>query len=222
MKEKLFMNLIGVIMFIVPIAYLNGVHHSFSKHDTFDGILSIVVFPIGIYRGLEAWWHEDDKSINEELSNDLRVCIEYLSQVDNSGLKDNEDFLEFKAKISEYQKEQRQFLIDGSKIYIKYIQSVINDVALSMQNYFYSAEYKLVYKDKTIKLEEDIKKYLTEEEVENIKEKFQELTNLIPDNASEQQLSQYKKDYESFIMQIIQKNDSCFKATFYTLFKEEL
>jgi hypothetical protein len=141
-----------------------GMYHSYKKHSTKDFIGSIVLFPWGMYRGFEMFWHKDEDKMadvdwKKRLSNDLRASIYLLTEgsyKDHNVVDLNKATETYTDQIKDYPKDKKQYLINGTREYIKYTLSCTNEITIIMTNYFASGKMDISYSDSTIALKKDL------------------------------------------------------------------
>lgn len=230
MKDKS-SGILSFLIFIICIGdYGIGVVHSFKKHGVADGLIGVVAFPWAMYRGIEFWWHDDHADVNwdKRLPNDMQTCIYFLLQTSNEDvniLELNEDLERFAAQVNKYPADKKQFLMDGTRKYIEYGNSVQNDFVASLNEYLVGGNFEWITSQQTAQLENDFKTFKLEEDIELIKKGFDEvkkeiIKSLTVDSAEIDDDS--IKDFEARMNLLMEIQQKAFRRIFTNIFDEEL
>ena len=231
MKDTLTSLLLGLLYIIGIGDYGIGVVHSFNKHGIGDGIIGMVAFPWAMYRGVEYWWHDDyaDVDWDKRLKTDMLNSVYFINEGNNSEANQfqlNEDIEKFSSKIKDYPSEKKQFLIDGTRKYIQYSQSMAKDMMNSFNKYFTTENFDIVFSAKTKALEKDLTDYKLQEDIAIAKKGIEEINNQMKENISKDTVDvdfeKMKSDYESSFKLLLEKQEFDFKRIFKALFDEEL
>ena len=171
MKDKLISNLAFILLISILADYCIGVVHSFKKHGKNDAILGMVVFPWAMYRGLEFWWHDDflDVDWDSRLSTDMQTCVYFVAKANDktaNRFKLNQDLEDFSRKINSYPTDKRQFLIEGTRKYIRYSQSILNDILNCVEQSIQKKSFIFLAGDETKKLEIELSKFKLKNEID--------------------------------------------------------
>ncbi|MBL7743300.1 MAG: hypothetical protein JNN00_07445 [Chitinophagaceae bacterium] len=137
---KLVPQIIGSLIAIALIAsYPIGLVHSFKKHSTKDFVISIVLFPWGIFRGIEMFWHENKNEVavvnwGKRLKTDVYVLYRLMTATPNVSEENEmtEAFEKFSEKIQSYPIEKINYLKEAAKRYSRFLESASAD----MEQYF--------------------------------------------------------------------------------------
>jgi hypothetical protein len=157
------------------VIYIIGIFHCFKKHSTIQGVVSVVAFPFGIYRGFESLFHDDFKDVNWKvrLKNDTKTCIYFLNEINNENFNQynfNKDLEEFSNKIKKYPLDKREILIKNVKQYIGFIILIEKDINNYLDSYK-GGRFNLKFSNRTqkqlLKIEHNI--YFNKYEVSNLK-----------------------------------------------------
>jgi len=207
-----------------------GVVHSFKKHGVADGLIGTVLFPWAMYRGVEFWWHDDYGNVNwdKRLSNDMQTCIYFIAVVNDKSADKyqiNENLEKFSEKINDYPSDKRQYLLDGTKKYIQYSNSLSSDFLNSLNDYKKNGDFNLLASDATKKLETELSNFKLKEDMEVSKKGIKELNKQMQENLpSDTALIDYDKikDMETTMNLTMELQQKEFRRIFKSLFNEEL
>lgn len=142
--KKVLEGIFGISMYLfitgLSVIYILGISHCFKKHSTMEGVVSIVAFPFGIYRGIEFFWHNDfdDVDWNKKLKNDTETSIYFLHEINNENFNQydfNKDVEEFSNKIKKYPEDKREILIKNVKQYIGFLILIEKDIKNYIDTY---------------------------------------------------------------------------------------
>jgi hypothetical protein len=230
MKNTIASILFGIFYISLFADYGLGVVHSFKKHGVADGLIGVLIFPWSMYRGVEYWWHDDNNNINWEkrLTNDMQTCIYFVALVNDKSADKyqlNENLEKFSEKIKDYPTDKRQYILDGTKKYILYSQSITNDFLNSLNNYKKNGNFNLTTSNKTIKLETELSNYKLKEDIEISKKSIIELNKQMQDNMPNDIASiDYNKikDIETEINLSMELQQKEYRRIFKSIFNEEL
>jgi len=120
-SEKIEGVLYGLLYIIGSFLFVAGLIHSYRKHSSKDFVLTIIIPPLTIYRGMEMFWHKDEVEADnidwdKRLSSDLRSSIYLLTEgayKDANIVQMNETTEQFSNKIKDYPKDKKKYLMDG-------------------------------------------------------------------------------------------------------------
>lgn len=230
MKNKIVTFLTFILYLTLLTSYILGIYHSFKKHSVADGLIGTVIFPWAIYRGVEFWWHDDFSNVDwdKRLNNDLHTCIYFILMVsDNSANKYqlNENLEKFSEKIKNYPTDQKRYLLERTKLYIEYYNSINSDLLNSLKNYEFNGSFIFETSYETDKLENELSKLKFEEEIAVSKKHIEELNKLMQDYVSsdESNINYDKfKDLETKLTLSMNLQQKEYKRIFKSLFNEEL
>lgn len=208
---------------------VTGVYHAFKKHGALDGIVSIAIFPWGLYRGAEFWWHDDYKNVNwdKRLASDLQTSIYFITvnqDKDADKYKNNEDMEKFSNKISKYPEEKKNYLAEGTKLFINYSMSITDDFSNNIEGYKNGNNVNINSSTNTKNLEEKLIKYDLKEEVEIIRSSIEKLNKNLQDNLYVNDRID-EKDLDEIISNIslsLKMQEKEYKRTYKTIFDKEL
>lgn len=148
-------------LFSAGIIYLwiAGSLHAQRKHD--EGYLPWAVFPWGMYRGAEQFWHNDYANVDwdKRLANDLNSCIYLLtdgSSRNGDKVSVNEGIEDMSNKISHYPADKKTFLMNGCRTFIKYALSDTKELLEAGKRYYSTGEYKIIWSDSTLKYKNEL------------------------------------------------------------------
>jgi len=224
----------SILIFILYISlfadYGIGIVHSFKKHGVVDGVVGTVFFPWAMYRGVEFWWHDDYGNVNwdKRLSNDMQTCIYFVALVQDKSADKyqiNENLEKFSEKIKDYPADKKQYLLDGTKKYIQYSNSVSSDILNSLNHYKKNGDFNLTSSDATKKLETELSNFKLKEDMELTKKLFEDLNKQMQEDLpSDRAFIDYDKikDMETTINLIMELQKKEFRRIFTSLFSEEL
>ena len=230
MKEAI-TSILTFLLYISLFAdYGLGVVHSFKKHGVADGLIGTALFPWAMYRGVEFWWHDDYGNVNwdKRLSNDMQTCVYFIALVNNKSADKyqiNENLEKFSEKIKDYPSDKRQYLLDGTKKYILYSNSLNSDFLTSLNDYKNNGNFNLITSDATKKLETELSNFKLKEDIEVSLKGIEELNKQIQDNfPSDTTLIDYEKikDMETTMNLTMEIQQKEFRRIFKSLFNEEL
>jgi hypothetical protein len=230
MKEAI-TSILTFLLYISLFAdYGLGVVHSFKKHGVADGLIGTALFPWAMYRGVEFWWHDDYGNVNwdKRLSNDMQTCVYFIALVNNKSADKyqiNENLEKFSEKIKDYPSDKRQYLLDGTKKYILYSNSLNSDFLTSLNDYKNNGNFNLITSDATKKLETELSNFKLKEDIEVSLKGIEELNKQIQDNfPSDITLIDYEKikDMETTMNLTMEIQQKEFRRIFKSLFNEEL
>ena len=224
----------SILTFVIYISligdYCLGVFHSFTKHGIADGAVGTVLFPWAMYRGVEFWWHDDYGNVNwdKRLSSDLQTCIFFVNSVNEKNVdryQKNEDLEKFSEKINDYPLEKKQYLIDGTRKFIYYSNSLIDDFSASLNEYKKKGKFDFILSISTKKLESELSKFDLKEDIDLSRKAIEELNkefqNNLPNDTTSQDFDKIKNIETSIkLAKEMQKKES--KRLFKYLFNQEL
>ncbi len=207
-----------------------GIYHSFKKHGVADGLIGTVIFPWAIYRGAEYWWHDDYGNVNwdKRLGNDMQTCVYFIMLVNDKNADKyqiNENLEKFSEKIKDYPADKRQYLIDGTKKYIQYSNSMTHDFLTSFNDYKKNGNFNFTIGDSTKKLETDLSNFKLKEDIALFKKGIEALNKQMQDNLpSDTSYIDYEKikDLETSMNLSIELQHKELKRVFKSIFNEEL
>ena len=224
----------SILTFVLQISFIAdyglGIYHSFKKHGVADGLIGTVIFPWAMYRGVEFWWHDDYGKVNwdKRLTNDMQTCVYFIALVNDKTADKyqiNENLEKFSEKIKDYPADKRQYLLDGTKKYIQYSNSLTNDFLASLNDYKKNGNFNLTTSDATKKLENDLSNFKLKEDIAVSKKGIEELNKQMQDNLpSDTSYIDYDKirDMETSMNLAMELQQKEFKRIFKSLFNEEL
>jgi len=224
----------SILTFVIYISLIGdyglGLYHSFNKHGVGDGILGAIVFPFAMYRGIEFWWHDDYGNVNwdKRLTSDLQTCVYFITSVGDKTsdkYKINENLEKFSEKIKKYPADKRQYLLDGTKKYILYYNSLGNDFWTTLNEYKKNGNFNLTTSDATKKLVNDLSNFNLKEEIavskNGIEEVNKQMQNNLPSDTSSIDYDKIK-DMETSMKLVMELEQKEYKRIFKSLFNEEL
>ncbi len=143
---KVIGNFFGSLYFLLfMISWPVGIYHSYQKHKSGDVVLSVLVFPFGMYRSIEMLWHNDGIDWESKLSGDMSSIIFIFSQITidkRNRIQIERDIEVLNSKISKYPEDKIELLKKGTKNYLNYSDFFEKDVG----DYYNNV---LISKDKT-------------------------------------------------------------------------
>lgn len=226
------LGLVFAIFFNIFIVYgeIFGIVHSVKKHSTGDNIASIVIPPWAWFRSIEMWWHDDYANVDwdKRLTNDMQTCIYFISQANNPEINKfelNENLEKFSNKINKYPKDKLDFLLNGSRNYIEFTNSLSVDFMDAMKLYYVSGDFEWKYSEKSKLLEKSLSKYKLEEDITLAKKTLNELVKKLKENLPEDELSFNNEQIDNLVangklkLEVQQKEN---KRIFKSLFNQEL
>lgn len=207
-----------------------GIYHSFKKHGVADGLIGTLVFPWAMYRGVEYWWHDDYGDVNwdKRLTNDMQTCVYFIATVNDKTADKyqiNENLEKFSEKIKDYPADKRQYLLDGTKKYIQYSNSLTSDFLASLNDYKKNGNFNLTASDATKKLETDLSNFKFKEDIAVSKESIEALSKQMQDKLpSDTAFIDYDKikGMETTMNLIMNLQQMEYKRIFKSLFNDEL
>jgi hypothetical protein len=229
--KDIFTSIFAFILYISSIgAYGLGIFHSFKKHGIKDGLIGAVLFPYAMYRGVEFWWHDDYSNVNwdKRLTNDMQSCVYFVSSVNDNTVDKyqlNENLEKFSEKINDYPADKRQYLLNGTKKYILYSNSLYSDFLTSFNDYKKNGNFNWSISVKTKKLEIELANFKLKDDIDLTKKGIEEIckrmTNKLPSDTSS--IDFYKiKDIETAMNLYIEFQQKELRKIFKSLFNEEL
>lgn len=230
MKEIITSILTFVLYISLFADYGLGIYHSFKKHGVADGLTGAVIFPWAMYRGVEYWWHDDYGNVNwdKRLTNDMQTCVYFIALVNDKTADKyqiNENLEKFSEKIKDYPADKRQYLLDGTKKYIQYSNSLTSDFLASLNDYKKNGKFNLTTSEATKRLETDLSNFKLKEDIAVSKKGIEELNKQMQDNLpSDTAFIDYDKikDMETSMNLAMELQQKEFKRIFKSLFNEEL
>lgn len=149
--SKFFSSTLSTIFsFIFIISWPVGIYHSYDKHKTADVLLSVIVFPFGMYRGAELFWHNDGKDWDKKLSDDVSGLIFIYNEItiDNRNkIQINNDIELLQSRIQEYPKDKLDVLINANNQILKYLDLFEIDMYSHFSNIIVNSNTDFKYKD---------------------------------------------------------------------------
>jgi len=230
MKDKLsdFLSISTYFIFIG--LFLLGIFHSFHRHSASDGVIGIVFFPWGMYRGLEFWWHDDHADVvwEKRLPSDMQTCIYFLSEATTEGANKfelNNNLEEFSNRVSKYPKDKREYLIKGVRKYIEFSNSVQTDLKTSLEEYLEGEKFQWITSSKTEKLEVELREYYLYKDIELLNRAFDEFKDRFVQDLAEMNDEIEKQRIEAMntnygLLKDLQQKE--YLRTFENIFNEEL
>ncbi|MBP6757265.1 MAG: hypothetical protein KA210_14080 [Bacteroidia bacterium] len=219
-------SFLGVIYFTILyltlfLSYGLGIYHSFKKHSTAEGVISIVAIPFGMYRGFEYFWHNNFEGVNwdKKIKNDTEICI-YLLETKNEKNVNlyelNENIEKFVKKINEYPDDKKDILRNNIKQYLKFTLSLNNDLYIFIQKYNTNEQFIFKMSDKTEKYFQELKNniYINSTQKYN-PEKF--ITNMNKPTKRGERINRKELNLYKEILMHLEKN---YKNTFKVIFDE--
>lgn len=230
MKDAISSILVGLFYLSLFADYGIGVVHSFKKHGIADGLIGSVIFPWAMYRGVEFWWHDDYGNVNWEkrLTNDMQTCVYFVALVNDKTADKyqiNENLEKFSEKIKDYPADKRQYLLDGTRKYILYSNSLSSDFLTSLNDYKTNGNFNWTTSATTQKLETELANFKLKEDIDVSKKGIEELSKQMQNNLPSDTASiDYDKikDIETTINRSIELQQKEFRRIFKSLFNEEL
>jgi hypothetical protein len=176
------------------------------------------------------WWHDDYADIDwdKRLSNDMQTCIYFIAQANDQNVNKfelNDDLEKFSKRVNKYPDDKRGFLIDGTRTYVSYSNSILADLISSMKDSFASGKFEWEPSPQTIRLENELKSFKLEEDVELLKNVFNELKEQMKENFPEdkEMIDEYRlKEYEPTMKLAIEAQRKEVSRIFKNIFNEEL
>lgn len=230
MKDAISSILFGLFYLSLFADYGIGVVHSFKKHGIADGLIGTVIFPWAMYRGVEFWWHDDYGNVNwdKRLTNDMQTCVYFVALVNDKTADKyqiNENLEKFSEKIKDYPADKRQYLLDGTKKYILYSNSLSSDFLTSLNDYKTNGNFNWTTSATTQKLETELANFKLKEDIDVSKKWIEELSKQMQKNLPSDTASiDYDKikDIETTMNLSIELQQKEFRRIFKSLFNEEL
>ena len=158
-----------VILYVaLGVSFIGGEYHAFKKHGASDGIFGAMMFPWGIYRGVESLWHDDFAGVdwNKRTQTDMQNCFYFLAEKmndDRDQIKYNEQIKKFAIDIKKYPPDTIQILKDGSKIYCEFMHSSTKDMLDYMAEYTKTKTSQFKWSENTSRLENELGRYKMKE-----------------------------------------------------------
>jgi hypothetical protein len=143
-------TLSSIFSFIFIISWPVGIYHSYDKHKTSDVLLSVIVFPFGMYRGAELFWHNDGKDWDKKISDDVSSLIFIYNEItiDNRNkIQINNDVELLQSRIKEYPKVKLDILKNANNQILKYLDLFEIDMYSHYSNIIVNKNLDLKYKD---------------------------------------------------------------------------
>lgn len=217
---KGFFSLLFYLVFIF--LYGSGIYHSFKKHD--DGLATVFLLPLAIYRGAEMFWHDDFADIDwdKKLLSDVKTCIFFMNSVDDkeySTYKYNKEVEEFSKTISKYPHDKRDYLKNVAKSYYKYSMSAIQDLILFIEKAYTSDNSKFTISNETKNLQDEFSKYISKEDLDIMISSLDTYMNTF--SSMKEEIGDVSKYSEAFDF-IVKKSDINYKTAYKDIFNEEL
>lgn len=149
--SKFFSNTLSIIFsFLFIISWPVGIYHSYDKHNVADVFLSVIVFPVGMYRGAELFWHNDGKDWDKKISDDVSSLIFIYSEItiDNRNkIQIINDVELLQSRIQEYPKNKLDVLINANNQILKYLDLLETDMYKHLSNIIVNRNIDLKYND---------------------------------------------------------------------------
>lgn len=143
MKENKYYNLIPFIFQLLlyiatTIVMITGIFHTYKHHGKIAFAASMIP-PVGIYRGIESYFHKEEKNEidwNKRIMGDTHILYMLLAATpkkeDMSTF--NEGLEKFSKKISTYPDEKVIFLKEAGKKYARFLIAFSEDLNGFMHN----------------------------------------------------------------------------------------
>lgn len=131
-SSSLLSSVIGILMTIgILFGEIAGLIHSFKKHGTRDGFISVFIPPYAIYRGYEMFWHDDFAKVNWE--DRYKADLEIFSNISSGAIeaKTPEQVKEiqgFYREINKYPEANKQELKKRVDALMEYYFDLLNSV----------------------------------------------------------------------------------------------
>ena len=219
-----------LIAVLIGYGEIFGIVHSVRHHSVGDNIASIAIPPWAWWRSAEMWWHDDYGNVNwdKRLSNDMQTCVYFIALVNDKSADKyqiNENLEKFSDKIKDYPADKRQYLLDGTKKYILYSNSLSSDFLVSLNDYKKDGNFDLVTSEATKKLETDLSSFTLKEDIDVSRKGIEELNKQMQDNLpSDTAFIDYDKikEMETAMNLVMEQQQKEFRRIFKSLFNEEL
>lgn len=230
LKELFISGLAILINFLFIYGEVFGIIHSVKKHSAGDIIITILIPPWAWYRSAEMWWHNDYDGVNwdKRLTNDMQSCVYFFTETTNQNANLfilNENLEKFSKKVNKYPKERKQFLIDGSRKYINYVNSLTEDLINSIDDFTNSQQHNFRLSIKTKELENEVRKFKLEEDILlkyiEVELNYKLLIKTFPDISSPEDINRFNH-YKIAVKASIEKQRKELKRIFKSIFNEEV
>lgn len=153
--------------------YVLGIAHAFKKHDTSDGLMSLLLVAPAYYWSAEKFfWHEKPVvQYDNEVKTDLKIFVMLCNEAANG--KNSPESIEavsnFKIRFSKYPPEYQVKLKNQSKSYVKYIWLIQGEIMEHLKNMTRGkSSESFRFSQNVHKSENELKQMGLEREIEDI------------------------------------------------------
>ncbi len=221
-KIKIYLSSVPYIIIIGLTIF--GYWHVAKKHSANELNISMWIFPIATYHGLEFFWHNDfaDVDWKDQNQRDMKMLGYFFLRYENDSARYNlsKEIKEFSIDINKYPKAQLDYLKNGAKSYIFFMRHMSSDIENYSLNYFHGDTLQFVFSDSTkniIKLLKT-KYYLDESLSENDMDKTLHERLRFPNNMTPSQIQ--IDNYVQTLRKNHEDGDYSFRQVYKEIFKE--